>query len=80
MQAAVVGALLDRLHHHATVIRIEGASYRLRLHGLNKLPFDIGVVGNLCLRKDDAKLLVGTRPDSVSAGMGYGSMPGTRNN
>ena len=24
--------LLDRLHHHSVVIRIEGASYRLRQH------------------------------------------------
>ena len=28
----VATALLDRLLHHATVIRIEGASYRLRAH------------------------------------------------
>ena len=28
----VATALLDRLLHHAVVIRIEGASYRLRAH------------------------------------------------
>ena len=28
----VASALLDRLLHHAVVIRIEGASYRLRRH------------------------------------------------
>ncbi len=28
----VATALLDRLHHHAAVVRIEGASYRLRKH------------------------------------------------
>jgi len=28
----VATALLDRLLHHATVIQIEGASYRLREH------------------------------------------------
>jgi len=28
----VAGALLDRLLHHAVVVRIEGASYRLRQH------------------------------------------------
>jgi hypothetical protein len=28
----VASALLDRLLHHATVVRIEGASYRLRRH------------------------------------------------
>ena len=29
----VATALLDRLLHHAVVIQIEGASYRLRQHG-----------------------------------------------
>lgn len=29
----VATALLDRLLHHAVVVQIEGASYRLRQHG-----------------------------------------------
>jgi DNA replication protein DnaC len=35
---AVAAAMIDRIVHHADVITLKGASYRLRGHGLDSLP------------------------------------------
>ena len=34
----VAAAMIDRIVHHAAVITLKGASYRLRGHGLDSLP------------------------------------------
>ena len=38
--AAVAGAMIDRLVHHATVVNLKGDSYRLKNRDLGRVPTD----------------------------------------